>query len=112
MTAARKQPNVIEFQLKYGKPVSRLDIPVKKNSIIGKLPLWKEVEEFFARIKSGEGVPFEALEYSMKDFPETKQLKEPEQSLIQGMRTRRKKYGVVDKVEVQNRGDRIWLVVV
>lgn len=112
MTPARKQQNVIQFHPKYGKPVSKRDIPVKKNSVVGKLPLWEEVEEFLKRIKAGEGVPFEALEYDINNFPEMKSLKEPTQSFIQGMRTRVKKYEVESKTEVQNRGDRVWLVVV
>lgn len=102
------------ISFKYGKTIRKTEIPpAAPNAIVSDLPIWEEVDVALAKAKETGVVPFEeVLEYDITDFPYLKKLKQPRQSVLQALRARVKKHGLSNKIEVQSRKDRMFLVVV
>lgn len=99
---------------KYGKEIKKSAIPpAAPNAVVSDLPIWEEVDNALAKAKETGVVPFEeVLEYDISDFPSLRKLKQPRQSFLQALRARVKKHGLSNKIEVQSRKDRMFLVVV
>lgn len=104
-----------EPQFKFLQLIDPKNIPAPehrgKPSVVQTLSFWPELRETFDTAAEKGMVPFEAVEINLDNYTsELKVLKKPLLTVLSGIRKLRKQMGLEKKVDVQYRGNRIFLI--